>query len=958
MNSQDKNKKTPLHISVIHGFFDISKLLVENGADLNILDDKNNSVIHLCSKNGHNELLTYLLNKNSSNINKKNKSGQTPIDLAKNEDTKIIINEFIKSLNKEINSINNNINKSYCSKLKIKQINKNQIKSLIASMNHKNNLNEKKKNIFYDYIIKKKGCIKKDKKKIILNNNDINIKDKYINTHRRRKYNGSTDKNASSAKNIKNSSNCFDISLNIPISYYKNDYINNTVNNFNCKNNTNTSFKNMKKTFSKNNNFNKTKNNIHSHLKSNTNNINDSDKRIMTNNRENIIKKPKFFLPSSTKIERYLTKNNIQEMVNNNGNFRKNKTKINGDSPGKNYFSNRSIKNNNNKKINIKKKIKILLEKRKNSEINFSKRTISSQGLISMKHMYTNYNLNSSKSKNKSKYNNKISKTLMKKINLYRDNKKGSLNKTKEKNNTFTNNKFINISDRGNDTNKKLNKFYTDIKESHLVNDFDEEETIILDLQELKEKKKLKIKEYNNLDTKELNIEKKNTNNHNEKGKFINTKNKRNKQFRNNIINNCSNIFTRNNKYNRNYNNNINSININNSNINITNQITNNIITNTKDNNINNLTTTNTNTFNNKEEFLNIVDKMDNNTNTSEKIGPEDFICIGLLGQGSFGEVYLVNKKNTDKYYAMKVLDKQKIAQQNLYKYAMTERNVLSLINCPFIVKLNYAFQTNQKLFLLLDYASGGDLSVQLRFRKRFNEEIAKFYICEIALALGELHKHGIIFRDLKPDNIVIDKDGHILLTDFGLSKSGIYDRRDTDSFCGSVAYLAPEMLNRKGHGKAVDWYLLGVVFYEMLVGIPPYFSNSKEKIFKNIEKAELILPNNISKKAQELIKALLIKNPDKRLGSKYDIEEIKDHIYFKDIDWDKVYNKKFHPPQFIKGINNIQFLNIPDYSMDYNNNDNHEDLFNNEKSNYINENDNSKNDKIYEGWSFIRKNN
>ena len=306
----------------------------------------------------------------------------------------------------------------------------------------------------------------------------------------------------------------------------------------------------------------------------------------------------------------------------------------------------------------------------------------------------------------------------------------------------------------------------------------------------------------------------------------------------------------------------------------------------------------------------------------------------------------------------MKVLDKRKISKQNIYKYAMTERNVLSTINFPFIVRLNYAFQTSQKLFLLLDYAPGGNLEFQLRLRKRFKEEVAKFYICEIILALGELHKHNIIFRDLKPDNIVLDKEGHILLTGFGLSKSGVYDKYDAKSFCGSIAYLAPEMLNRKGHGKAVDWYLLGVVFYEMLVGVPPFFSNNKGKIVNNGYKEEVVFPNYVSKEVKDFIKSLLVKNPDERLGSKLDVEEIKNNVYFKDVDWDKVYNKKYIPPPIIKDVNKIKiFGNNRDY-IDYNFNDEPDICFNNEFYNYKNEKENVYIiDNIYEGWSFVQNN-
>ena len=339
-----------------------------------------------------------------------------------------------------------------------------------------------------------------------------------------------------------------------------------------------------------------------------------------------------------------------------------------------------------------------------------------------------------------------------------------------------------------------------------------------------------------------------------------------------------------------------------------------------------------------------------NNPNSIKKVGPSNFICLALLGQGSFGEVYLVQEKNTQNYFAMKVLDKNRIAKQNIFKYAMTERNVLSIINFPFIVKLNYAFQTKEKLFLLLDYCPGGDLSKQLQIQTRFSEDKAKFYICEIALALGELHKKDIIFRDLKPDNIVIDREGHAMLTDFGLSREGVNEKHMAKSFCGSIAYLAPEMLNRKGHGKAVDWYLLGVCFYEMLVGIPPYFSNSKEQIFKNIEKAELFIPNFVSKKAQVFLRDLLRKDPNYRLGSKRDVEEIKEHPFMEGVDWDKVYKREYVPPPIIQQRNYLDFFSQPKIFNDKNdinignNPDNYNQILFNEQGH-----------NIYEGWSFVQ---
>ena len=302
----------------------------------------------------------------------------------------------------------------------------------------------------------------------------------------------------------------------------------------------------------------------------------------------------------------------------------------------------------------------------------------------------------------------------------------------------------------------------------------------------------------------------------------------------------------------------------------------------------------------------------------------------------------------------MKVLDKFRIAKQNIFKYVLTERNVLSVMHNPFIVKLNYAFQTSEKLFLLLDFCPGGDLSKQLQIQTRFSEEKAKFYICEIILALGDLHKNNIIFRDLKPDNVVIDKEGHALLTDFGLSRENIVGKEMAKSFCGSIAYLAPEMINRTGHGKAVDWYLLGVLFYELLVGVPPYFTSNQEQIFMNIKNAELYIPSFISNKAANLIKSLLKRNPNERLGSKRDVEEVKEHEYFYDVDWQKVYERKYKPPQIYLKSNHLQFFRQP---VQFKENE-EDDLF--VKDNYVEYNKynqeilNSMNN--YEGWSFIQK--
>ncbi|CAD8089761.1 unnamed protein product [Paramecium primaurelia] len=296
-----------------------------------------------------------------------------------------------------------------------------------------------------------------------------------------------------------------------------------------------------------------------------------------------------------------------------------------------------------------------------------------------------------------------------------------------------------------------------------------------------------------------------------------------------------------------------------------------------------------------------------------ERVGPQQFKIIGLLGRGSFGEVYLVQKQQN--LYAMKVLRKSLIFKQNICRYAITERNVLSVSSHPFIVKLRYAFQTQDKLFMILDYCPGGDLGQILTKQKRLSEDLVKLYMCEIILALEDLHKRDIIFRDLKPDNIVLDSEGHALLTDFGLSKEGILDaNRGAQSFCGSVAYLAPEMLKRQGHGKALDWYLLGVVMYELLTGLPPYYSNDKDVLFNNIQNEELQIPNKISVEGKSLLKALLNRNPINRLGSgEGDYLEVKQHPYFQDINWEQVFNRELKLPKpnnkinlLSKGVQNV----------------------------------------------------
>lgn len=212
---------------------------------------------------------------------------------------------------------------------------------------------------------------------------------------------------------------------------------------------------------------------------------------------------------------------------------------------------------------------------------------------------------------------------------------------------------------------------------------------------------------------------------------------------------------------------------------------------------------------------------------SATKVTPGDFELLRVLGQGSFGKVFLVRKltgADAGTLYAMKVLKKAYLKVKDRLRTKM-ERNILAAIRHPFIVKLHYAFQTEGKLYLILEFLRGGDLFTRLSKEVMFTEDDVKFYLAELALALDHLHKLGIIYRDLKPENILLDEDGHIQLTDFGLSKESIFDDDDRKafSFCGTVEYMAPEVVNRRGHGTAADWWSFGVLMYEMLTGSLPF---------------------------------------------------------------------------------------------------------------------------------------
>jgi len=277
-----------------------------------------------------------------------------------------------------------------------------------------------------------------------------------------------------------------------------------------------------------------------------------------------------------------------------------------------------------------------------------------------------------------------------------------------------------------------------------------------------------------------------------------------------------------------------------------------------------------------------------------EKVGPESFEMLTIIGQGSFGKVVQVRHKIAGDIYAMKILNKKNIVERGEVEHTRTEKNILMRISHPFLMKLHYSFQTPDKLYLVMDFINGGELFFHLQSERKFSNERARFYSAEIVLGLEHLHNNGIIYRDLKPENLLLDNAGHIKMTDFGLSKEGLQDDDRTNTFCGTPEYLAPEVLDGKEYNKAVDWWSLGTLIYEMLTGLPPFYDEDVQKMYTLKMTAELTIPDYVDDKAKDLMRKFLDRDPETRLQEPV---EIKAHPYFKGIDWEKLFRREIPPP-------------------------------------------------------------
>ena len=289
--------------------------------------------------------------------------------------------------------------------------------------------------------------------------------------------------------------------------------------------------------------------------------------------------------------------------------------------------------------------------------------------------------------------------------------------------------------------------------------------------------------------------------------------------------------------------------------------------------------------------------------NPHETIDFNSFTILDEIGSGSFGTVYKVKKNNTGELYAMKSLSKPSLQKQKQLKYAISECKIMKQLDHPFIVPLHYAFQTPKYLYLVLELCTNGDLYGFIEKKKKLDEAVCRFYLAEVILALEYLHSIDIIYRDLKPANVLIDQFGHAKLADFGLAKQKVDHSNLAMTMAGSPAYLPPEIVMKKGASKASDIYGLGPLLYELLTGTTPYYCDDIDGLFQNIKSGKLSFPSYVSCTAKEFITIVMNRDPAKR--PQY--SQIKRHPFFRKMDWEALLAKRIRAPK-------LDFVNFEDY--------------------------------------------
>ncbi|EWG44174.1 AGC/PKA protein kinase [Fusarium verticillioides 7600] len=281
---------------------------------------------------------------------------------------------------------------------------------------------------------------------------------------------------------------------------------------------------------------------------------------------------------------------------------------------------------------------------------------------------------------------------------------------------------------------------------------------------------------------------------------------------------------------------------------------------------------------------------------TKGKYSLGDFDILRTLGTGSFGRVHLVQSKHNQRFYAVKVLKKAQVVKMKQVEHTNDERRMLADVKHPFLITLWGTFQDPKNLYMVMDFVEGGELFSLLRKSGRFPNPVAKFYAAEVTLALEYLHSKNIIYRDLKPENLLLDRHGHLKITDFGFAKR-VPDK--TWTLCGTPDYLAPEVVSNKGYNKSVDWWSLGILIYEMLCGYTPFWdSGSPMKIYENILKGKVKYPAYVNADAQNLLERLITADLTKRLGNLYGgPDDVKTHPWFAEVTWDRLARKDIDAP-------------------------------------------------------------
>lgn len=291
-------------------------------------------------------------------------------------------------------------------------------------------------------------------------------------------------------------------------------------------------------------------------------------------------------------------------------------------------------------------------------------------------------------------------------------------------------------------------------------------------------------------------------------------------------------------------------------------------------------------------------EKQSNNENNQKYPIIDDFEVLKVLGHGGFGKVQLVRYKKDGKIYAMKSIRKNHIIQEDLLQHTLTERQALLSLSHPFILSANYTFQTVDKVFYVSEFIPGGELRTRITVDSNFSIDRIRFYGAMLVSAIGFLHEKGIIHRDIKPQNILIDQDGYLRLIDLGLIKNGMLSNSTTSTFCGTSEYMAPEMIEcAMGYNKDVDWWSLGIILYEMAFRVKPFLKLNKNELFQSILNDPVEFPADIEidKDLKDLIKSLLQKLPEERIGAGIkDAAEIEEHPFFELIDFDKLENKEY----------------------------------------------------------------